>query len=145
MENEYNEYLDLFFQEFEELNKERKQKKKVSLLTPILEYSDNRRKTIIINIIDICKSLNRETQHFIYFIQQEIKQEKCFINNENQLIISQYVKLETFKNLMKNYYLIFIKCKKCKGTDTKIERDQVIKKSFIYCNFCKGKEYILSN
>lgn len=144
-EGKYNEYLDIFYQELDILNAERSQKKNISLLPPILDYTDNRRKTRISNIIDICKKFNRDSDHFISFLVRElqIQTDKCHVNTENQLIISQFLKLERFKNLMKNYCQIFIKCKKCRSTNTIIKRDETMKKDFLYCNFCHGKEYLL--
>tara|TARA_Y100000991_G_C21888514_1_gene312691 strand:+ start:342 stop:797 length:456 start_codon:yes stop_codon:yes gene_type:complete len=145
IEDEYHKYLDIFYQELDNLNEERIQKKNISLIPPNLDYTDNRRKTRISNIIDICKKINREPEHFISFLVRElqIQQDKCHINTENQLIISQYLKLDRFKNLMKNYCQIFIKCKKCRSTNTIIKRDENMKKDFLYCNFCHGKEYLL--
>ena len=142
---EYDGYLNIFYQELDLLKTERSQKRNISLLPPILDYTDNRRKTRISNIIDICKNFNRDSEHFIRFLVRELQidLDKCHINSENQLIISQYLKLERFKNLMRDYCIRFIKCKKCKSTNTIIKRDEVMKKDYLHCNFCKGKEYLI--
>ena len=142
VDNQYNYYLDLFYQELDEMNRQKKMKKKMSLLNPSLDYADNRRKTRISNIIEICKNFNRDPEMFIDFIKKEINQENCYITEDNKLIISQYLTNDSFKKLMVNYCKRFITCKTCKNTDTYIIRDNTMKKNVLICNFCNHREYL---
>ena len=114
----------------------------MSLLNPSLDYADNRRKTRISNIIEICKNFNRDPEMFIDFIKKEINQENCYITEDNKLIISQYLTNDSFKKLMVNYCKRFITCKTCKNTDTYIIRDNTMKKNVLICNFCNHREYL---
>ena len=142
MDLQYNTYLNLFYQEFDTISQERERKQKISLLKPCLKYSENKRKTIIVNIIDICQKFKREPENFISFIKKEITQDKCYINGENQLIIYQYLTIDNVKKIMVNYCKLFITCKTCKNINTDIKRDNTMKKNLLICNFCNNREYL---
>ena len=138
----YDEYLNLFYEEMDKINSNKKKKKLISLCNPTIKYSDNKKVTKIINILDICKNFKRDEENFISFIKKEISQERCYTNPENQLLIYQYLTFNSFKKLMVNYCKRFITCKSCQNNDTVIERDNILKKNYVLCNFCNHKEYL---
>ena len=144
MEQDINneKFLEIFYREYEEINSSKEIQKKLSLVNPIINYSDNRRVTKIINILDICKKIKRDKEHFISFIKQEISQERCYMNADNQLLIYQYLTANSFKKLIITYCKRCITCKTCKNNDTIIKRDDILKKNYVFCNFCNHKEYL---
>jgi len=140
---DYFNYLDHFYQSIHQDKKNKNYQSKLNIIEPIIQYSQNKKKTKIINFIKIINSFNRNPDLFINFLKKELSIEKCSLNDNQQLTIFQFIKESIIKQSIVKFFEKFVLCKTCKNIFTSIEKDKDFKnKQFIYCNYCFHKEYL---
>jgi translation initiation factor 2 subunit 2 len=133
-ENTFEEMLDVL------LNKIEKKQQNVNIVlpNPILIKSGNN--MIWKNIKDYLKIVKRHPDHFINFLNYELS---CLINwisesKSDGCIIHLKVKNNTIVDLMKKYIREYVICKSCQSSNTKIDKDKVLRKHIFTCNDCNN-------
>jgi translation initiation factor 2 beta subunit (eIF-2beta)/eIF-5 len=117
-------------------------KKKLVFNSPIIKLEN--RKTYIINFIDICKSMNRDSEEVKKYIDDELKIPSS-VTEDGKLKINAVLtsKIVNFQNLIISYAKKYILCPICKSANTSEEIVNRIK--FITCNICKARNCIEKN
>jgi translation initiation factor 2 subunit 2 len=114
-------------------------KKKSKLERPIV--SEINKKTYIKNFPAVCKSLNRDENHFKLFLEKELNIDSS-INEDNILILDSKFRQAQVENAVEKYARNFVIClePKCSSTDTKIVRENRI--LYLVCNSCNSRKSI---
>ncbi len=114
-------------------------KKKAKLERPIV--SEINRKTYIKNFPAVCKSLNRDEQHFKSFLEKELNIDSS-LNEDNILILDSRFRQAQVESAVEKYAKNFVIClePKCSSIDTEIVKENRI--LFLSCNSCHSKKSI---
>lgn len=95
----------------------------------------NIKKVVIINIIEISQSINRDIDHIINYLSNELSS-NVNLDGKMQMIIDMRINNNDFENVLKKYIITYVLCNQCKGLHT-----EYINK-YINCLNCKSSRYI---
>lgn len=114
---------------------------KLVLPDPVLVKSGN--KTIWKNVNDFIKLCNRDSEHFINYINTESSTQAFWVSDikEEGCIFTTKTKKDYVYELMKKYITDQILCKSCQSLDTKIEKNKELRKYKFICNNCKNEYF----
>ena len=104
-------------------------------------YFDVTRKTVWKNFMEYPKFFNRDTNHFIQFVNKELKITTS-INGENYLLINGRIKINQIKTIIANYINNYVRCVACKTINTEIIKNTTVRLDFIKCKTCKVESVI---
>ncbi len=102
-------------------------------LRPNLVYDT--KNTIITNINQLAKTLNREPSHFARFLLKETGRAGSV--TDDKLIIQGKMTSEETKRLLDLYIKEFVRCPVCNGIDTRIISQKRFR--FLICDTCGAK------
>lgn len=124
-------------------------KKTSGLVKPQIERKN--RKTMITNYIDVCKSLNRDSEHIRKFFEDELRPEMSVsgesgsvmtvsISGDGILIIGGTYPPQIIMTIITKFIKKFVHCSTCESTNTSIVKEHKV--TYLQCNFCKSKKPI---
>lgn len=108
---------------------------KYTLKPPII-YKQGSKKTIWVNFSDICKAVNRQTEHINAFILMEMCTTGS-IDSNGRLILKCALNQGNIEQLLRKYISEYVKCHSCNSPETILYRDNRL--CFLECNKCKSK------
>lgn len=110
---------------------------KFILPLPIL-VREGTKKTIWTNFGETCSSINRDTSHVMKFFSSELVQ-PISTNPEQHLIVKMRLQQKQVENLLKHYIDIYVRCKSCKGHNTRLEYQQRHREHMVICDKCSAE------
>ena len=106
---------------------------------PALTITRKAKKTIFSGFTNICKIMNRDTEHVKQYINTE-QNTNSSIDGEGNLIISGRLQQHQIEKLITNYIKQYVMCPVCGSMDTKLEKFNRIQ--FIVCNQCTAQRAV---
>ncbi|MEM4302704.1 MAG: hypothetical protein QW470_00455 [Candidatus Caldarchaeum sp.] len=91
--------------------------------------------TILTNLGQIAKTLNREPAHFARFLLKETGRAGSI--SDDKLLIQGKMNLEETRRLIDLYIKEFVRCPVCNGIDTRIVSEKRFR--FLVCDACGAK------
>ena len=91
--------------------------------------------TIIKNFVDVAKTLHREPEHILKFLQAETG--TSGIIEDKRLVLKVQKRAELLNEKFSNYIRDFVMCKECKKYDTELRKADHIEQ--IKCKACGAK------
>ncbi|MEM2236914.1 MAG: hypothetical protein QXR26_01215 [Candidatus Caldarchaeum sp.] len=91
--------------------------------------------TILTNLGQIAKTLNRESAHFARFLLKETGRAGSI--SDDKLLIQGKMNVEETRRLIDLYIKEFVRCPVCNGIDTRIVSEKRFR--FLVCDACGAK------
>lgn len=118
-------------------NPELTQRPSKTHLQPPQVVREGTRKTVVTNFANLCKELNRDVEHAMSFMLNEL----CVngsIDGTNRLILKGKFPPSSIESVARKYIYEYVMCQGCKGLETHIEKDKSTRLSFMKCNLCQS-------
>jgi translation initiation factor 2 beta subunit (eIF-2beta)/eIF-5 len=115
--------------------------KTVTKIRPVTVKYENK-KTHIYNFSYFYVPINRDREHVLKYILDELNVTGSIKDNDSVLLNGRYTTNQIL-SLLKTYRTIYIVCKTCKNDSTKLEKDPVTRLLYICCDSCKSKNCIV--
>lgn len=109
---------------------------KTSLVPPQVAR-EGTRKTVVTNFSHLCKELNRDVEHVMSYILNELCVDGS-IDGTNRLILRGKFPPSNIESVARKYIFEYVMCGGCKGLDTYIEKDRSTRLMFLKCNLCQS-------
>jgi len=100
-----------------------------------LEKKD--KKSYINNFIDVCKSINRDSEEIRSFLGKELRMETSMKENKSLKIDGMVRSVGMIENIIKNYVINHVMCKSCKSCKTNVIKEGRI--NYLVCTTCNAK------
>lgn len=102
-----------------------------------LQHKRRKNKTVITNMIEICKDLNRSPHELIKFLGHALSSAGSFSTKSGEYLINGTHSQESIQEKIQEYCGIFVACGLCNNPETEysIKRDSI----FLKCAACGGR------
>ena len=137
--SEYDKFLDEIYEQLRENNPDLFDKQKTKLPPPHILRDPT--KTIWANFSKTCEMMKRDPDHVSKFFLSELGTIGSTDSSTGFSIKGIYVP-KKIESLLRKYISVYIMCKSCKGTNTKIVRDQKTRIDVLECMSCFSKSYL---
>lgn len=133
--------------EYESLLKRAREKMPASVLEkarfeiPVVKGHLEGNKTIINNFLQIAKTLRREPEHLLKYIQKELAA-PGELNRYGLLVLGSKIAASRINDKIKQYAHEFVLCQNCGKPDTEIKREGDF--AFLKCSACGAKNSVKS-
>ncbi len=136
MEIEFNEMLDYVYANIE--NKQKSQNvHKLIVPVPVIEYSTT--KTYWKNVKKILMTINRSPEHFIDFIQSEMKTGDWLSSSKSDgIVLIGKFKIDKITSILQMYIKKYVICNICNSSNTSLEKNKDLRFNMIKCNKCNS-------
>jgi translation initiation factor 2 subunit 2 len=118
-------------------NPELTQRPTKTSLQPPQVSREGTRKTVVTNFASLCKGLNRDVDHVMSYILNELCVDGS-IDGTNRLILRGKFAPSNIESVARKYIYDYVMCGGCKGLDTYIEKDKSTRLMFLKCNLCQS-------
>lgn len=132
----YDELLSRFFNILKQNNPElagEKSSTKFRIPPPVCQRDG--KKTIFVNIEEICEKLQRSTDHLIQYLYAELGTSGS-IDGQKRLIIKGKFVGKQMETVLRRYILEYVTCKTCKSINTELKKEQSNRLFFLVCKSC---------
>jgi translation initiation factor 2 subunit 2 len=106
------------------------EKKKINMVLPVVNREGSK-KSAFVNVVEVCKRLNRASDHVIQFLLAELGTTGS-TDATNSLIIRGRFQQKQIEAVIKRYVQEYVQCKTCKSPDTVL-----IKENRLYFHKCE--------
>jgi len=101
---------------------------------------EGNKKSIFINISDICKRMKRNDEHVIQFLFAELGTSGS-VDGSKRLVIRGKFQQKNLENVLRRYILEYVTCKTCKSPDTELKKGEN-RLFFVTCNSCGSRRSV---
>mmetsp|Transcript_7750 Transcript_7750/g.15119 ORF Transcript_7750/g.15119 Transcript_7750/m.15119 type:complete len:219 (+) Transcript_7750:98-754(+) len=136
----YTELLERCFKLLMDKNPNLNVKKRHTIPPPSLHRVGTRR-TCWANFPQICKLLNRNTEHMQAYVLAELGADASNDGNGRLVIKGRYVPKQ-IESLLKKYIIEYVTCRMCRSPETSLSRDPMTRLYFIECQVCGSKRSV---
>ncbi len=137
METEFNKMLDIVYNNIENKTKCFNSQKLV-VPNPVLEYSTTN--TYWKNVKKILMAINRTPEHFIDFINIEMKTGEWLSSSKSDgIVMIGKFKMDKIMHVLQSYIKKYVICNICNSSNTILERNKDLRSYMINCNKCNSK------
>lgn len=140
----YENLLSRFFKILKENNPElagEKSSTKFRIPPPVCQRDG--KKTIFVNIEEICEKLQRSLDHLIQYLYAELGTSGS-IDGQKRLIIKGKFLGKQMENVLRRYILEYVTCKTCKSINTELKKEQSNRLFFLVCKSCGSTRSVSS-
>ncbi len=134
----YKMHLENIYKQLEQNNPDLIKRKTLAIPIPKV-FKLNGDKIVITNFGDICKTLNRDSNHVILYMEAELVTSTRMI--DSKLVIKGVFKTQYIQTLIGNYIIAHVSCTSCNSTSTKISK--IDRLSFVVCNICNSSRTLI--
>ena len=128
----YQELLHRVFRILRQNNPELAGEKKRYTIAPPQVFREGK-KTIFVNLPDICNRMHRQPEHLIQFIFAELGTNGS-VDGSQRLVIKGRYQSRQVENLLRKYIMEYVACKTCKSLDTILTKENRL--FFQQCEAC---------
>jgi translation initiation factor 2 subunit 2 len=134
-------FYDMLSDVYSELDNLNSNTSKLIIPDPIVKQ--NTTNTCWENVKKILQAINRPPEHFIDFLNKELKTGDWISSSKSDgiLLIGKF-KTSQIKNVIAEYIKQYVICNICKSTDTIIDKNKELRSYYLECNKCKS-HYVL--
>ncbi len=137
METEFNKMLDIVYNNIENKTKCFNSQKLV-VPNPVLEYCTTN--TYWKNVKKILMAINRTPEHFIDFINIEMKTGEWLSSSKSDgIVMIGKFKMDKIMHVLQSYIKKYVICNICNSSNTILERNKDLRSYMINCNKCNSK------
>ncbi len=137
MEVEFNKMLDIVYNNIDNKTKCFNSQKLV-VPNPVLEYSTTN--TYWKNVKKILMVINRSPEHFIDFINTEMKTGEWMSGSKSDgIVFMGKFKMDKIMHVLQLYIKKYVICNICNSSNTILERNKDLRSYMINCNKCNSK------
>lgn len=135
----FNEMLNDVYTELDNL--EVSNTGKLIIPNPIIEKSTTN--TYWKNVKKILQHINRPPEHFIDFLNKELKTGEWISSSKSDgiVMIGKFT-LNQITNVISNYIKKYVVCNICNSTDTILDKNKDLRSYYVSCNKCKSQQVI---
>jgi len=101
---------------------------------------EGNRKTIFVNIAEICKKMKRLDDHVVQFLFAELGTSGS-VDGSKRLVIKGRFQQKQLENVLRRYILEYVTCKTCKSPNTELEKGES-RLYFVTCNVCGSRRSV---
>ena len=134
-EYNYDELLGRVFNILNEKNPELAGTKKRVLLKPPEVVREGTKKTVFANFFDLCKMMNRNSEHVQQFLLAELGTSGS-LDGTNRLVLKGRFQPKAFESTLRRYISEYVLCHSCKSMDTLLDKDSATRLSYLRCQQC---------
>jgi translation initiation factor 2 subunit 2 len=115
---------------------------KLIIPDPIIEKSTTN--TYWKNVKKILQSINRSPEHFIEFLNKELKTGEWISNSKSDgiVMIGKFTKNQIM-HVISEYIKKYVICNICNSIDTIMDKNKELRSYFVLCNKCKS-QYVIN-
>ncbi|KAI9141938.1 domain found in IF2B/IF5-domain-containing protein [Paraphysoderma sedebokerense] len=129
----YHELLSRVFNILRQNNPELAGEKRRYTIVPPQVARDGNKKSVFVNIVDICKRMNRTPEHVIQFLFAELGTTGS-VDGSQRLVIRGRFQQKQIENILRRYIVEYVTCKTCKSPDTILRKENRL--YFMQCESC---------
>ena len=96
---------------------------------------DGLKKTVFVNLLRICKQVNRDIDQVALYIKTELGA-TCSLDSEKRLVIRGRYYPKQIKSVLLKYISEYVTCGTCPSNNTCIHKDPATRLNFKKCNSC---------
>lgn len=131
----YEELLERVYGILSEKNPELSTVKKRILLRPPEVQREGTKKTVFANFMDLCKMMNRNSEHVQQFLLAELGTSGN-LDGTNRLVLKGRFQPKAFEVTLRRYITDYVLCHSCKSMDTLLDKDSATRLSYLRCQQC---------
>jgi translation initiation factor 2 subunit 2 len=136
MEVEFNEMLDIVYNNID-IKLKSLNSQKLVVPNPVLEYSTTN--TYWKNVKKILMTINRSPDHFIDFIQMELKTGEWMSSSKSDgIVLIGKHKMDKIMYLLQSYIKKYVICNICNASNTILEKNKDLRSHMVKCNKCNS-------
>ncbi|KAJ0805606.1 putative translation initiation factor IF2/IF5 [Helianthus annuus] len=137
----YEELLSRVFHFLLESNPELAGEKRKTILKIPELLREGTKKTVFVNLVDICKMMRRQPEHVITFLLAELGTSGS-LDGQQRLVVKGRFAPKSFQGILRRYMNDYVICNSCKGRDTRIEKDKENRLTFLNCDECGSQRSV---
>jgi translation initiation factor 2 beta subunit (eIF-2beta)/eIF-5 len=108
---------------------------KIKLISP--KCKDENKKTYVMNFLEVCGSMNRDSEDLRNFISKELQMDTSIKESGCLKIDGRLKNLKMIERLVRNFVLEHVMCKTCRSCKTRTEK--VKRTTYLLCDACGCK------
>ncbi len=137
MEVEFNKMLDIVYNNISEHNNKLQNSQKMVVPNPVIEYSTTN--TYWKNVKKILMTINRSPEHFIDFIQTEMKTGEWISSSKSDgIVLIGKFKIDKIMHVLQDYIKKYVICNICNSSNTILDKNKDLRLYMIKCNKCNS-------
>ncbi|KAL9998380.1 putative translation initiation factor IF2/IF5 [Helianthus debilis subsp. tardiflorus] len=137
----YEELLSRVFDTLRESNPELAGEKRKTILKIPEVLREGTKKTVFVNLVDICKKMHRQPEHVMTFLLAELGTSGS-LDGQQRLVVKGRFAPKSFEGILRRYMNEYVICNSCKGGDTRIEKDKENRLIFLKCDKCGSERSV---
>ncbi len=135
MDENFNDMLDDVYSELESITSANS---KLIIPDPIMKQ--NTTNTYWENVKKILQAINRPPDHFIEFLNKELKTGEWISSSKSDgIVMIGKFKPVQIKHVISEYVKKYVICNICKSTDTILEKNKDLRVYYLNCHKCKSQ------
>ena len=116
----YDELLGRVFGILREKNPALSEKTK-TIIKPPQVLREGTKKTVFVNLMEICNAMHRAPEHVIQYLMAELGTSGT-LDGQNRLILKGRFLPKVFEGVLRHYFIDYVICNMCKSADTLLVR-----------------------
>jgi putative translation initiation factor aIF-2 beta subunit len=108
-------------------------------LRPPQMHTEGKRRSVFVNFMDTCKTLNRDPSHIVSFILSELGTTGS-IDGTNRFVIRGRFQQKEIESILRRYIVAYVSCKNCRSLHTHFVKENRI--IFMHCKKCTASRSI---
>ena len=130
----YDELLGRVFGILREKNPALSEKTK-TIIKPPQVLREGTKKTVFVNLMEICNAMHRNHDHVIQYLMAELGTSGT-LDGQNRLIVKGRFLPKVFEGVLRHYFINYVICNMCKSADTLLVKEAGSRVSFCRCQSC---------
>jgi translation initiation factor 2 subunit 2 len=138
IDDNFNDMLNEVYDELETMTTNTS---RLVIPNPIIEKSTTN--TYWKNVKKILQSINRPPEHFIDFLNKELKTGEWMSSSKSDgiVMIGKFTPTQIM-HVISNYVKKYVVCSICNSTDTILDKNKDLRSYYVACNKCKSQHVI---
>ena len=138
IDDNFNDMLNEVYDELEALTSNTS---RLIIPNPVIEKSTTN--TYWKNVKKILQSINRPPEHFIEFLNKELKTGDWISASKSDgiVMIGKFTSNQIM-HVISNYVKKYVVCIICNSTDTVLDKNKDLRSYYVACNKCKSQQVI---
>ena len=130
----YDELLGRVFGILREKNPALSEKTK-TIIKPPQVLREGTKKTVFVNLMEICNAMHRNPDHVIQYLMAELGTSGT-LDGQKRLILKGRFLPKVFEGVLRHYFIDYVICNMCKSADTLLVKEAGSRVSFCRCQSC---------
>lgn len=129
----YEELLGRVFNILRENNPELAGDRRRTVMRPPQVLREGTKKTVFVNLMDLCKTMHRQPEHVMTFLLAELGTSGS-LDGQQRLVVKGRFAPKNFEGILRRYINEYVICNGCKSSDTILSKENRL--FFLRCEQC---------